>query len=274
MRRQLVALGVLSALWSTEVAGAPPQAITRDDQKGVMVTIYNGNLGLVKDTREVRLDAGLLDVQFADVAAQIDPTTVHLKSLTDPPGLTILEPNYEYDLLTTAKLMEKYVGKQVRLYQSNGTFQLATLLSTNGPVYEINGQIHMGHPGQVVLPALPENLVSKPTLVWRLHNARTALQRVEASYLTGGITWRADYVVIVDAADARSDLMGWVTIDNKSGATYANAALKLVAGDVNRAPDRRREGRVLEKAAVASPSSNASRDFREETFFEYHPYSL
>ena len=273
MRRQLVALGVLIALWSTEVAGAAPQAITRDDQTGVMVTIYNGNLGLVKDTREVRLDAGLLDVQFADVAAQIDPTTVHLKSLTDPPGLKILEQNYEYDLLTTAKLMEKYVGKHVRLYQSNGTFQLATLLSTNGPVYEINGQIHMGHPGQVVLPALPENLVSKPTLVWRLQNARSALQRVEASYLTGGITWRADYVVIVDAADAHSDLMGWVTIDNKSGATYANAALKLVAGDVNRAKDRGEVRAMLGRAAQA-PAAEAAGRFGEETFFEYHLYSL
>ena len=274
MRKQLVALGVLIALCNTQVAFAAPQVITRDDQKGVMVTIYNGNLGLVKDTREVRLDAGLLDVQFADVAAQIDPTTVHLKSLTDPLGLKILEQNYEYDLLTTAKLMEKYVGKKVRLYQSNGTFQLATLLSTNGPVYEINGQIHMGHPGQVVLPALPENLVSKPTLVWRLQNARTALQRVEASYLTGGITWRADYVVVVDAADARSDLMGWVTVDNKSGATYANAALKLVAGDVNRAKDRGDVRAMLGRAAQAPATEAASRGFREETFFEYHLYSL
>ena len=273
MRRQLVALGVLIALW-TQLASAAPQAITRDDQKGVMVTIYNGNLGLVKDTREVRLDAGLLDVQFADVAAQIDPTTVHLKSLTDPLGLRILEQNYEYDLLTTAKLMEKYVGKKVRLYQTNGTFQLATLLSTNGPVYEIDGQIHMGHLGQVVLPALPENLVSKPTLVWRLQNARTALQRVEASYLTGGITWRADYVVVVDAADARSDLMGWVTIDNKSGATYANAALKLVAGDVNRAKDRGEVRAMLGRAAQAPATEAASRGFGEETFFEYHLYSL
>ena len=170
--------------------------------------------------------------------------------------------------------MEKYVGKKVRLYQSNGTYQEVTLLSTNGPVYEINGQIHMGHYGQVVLPALPDNLVSKPTLVWLLRNARAAAQRVEASYLTGGITWKADYVMVINPTDTRSDLTGWVTIDNKSGGTYPNAALKLVAGDINRATDPRRDGRVLEKAAMASPASNASRDFREETFFEYHLYSL
>jgi hypothetical protein len=273
MLKRLTVFALLMT-FAIETATAAPVAITRDDQKGVMVTIYNGNLGLVKDTREIRLDAGLTEVQFADVAAQIDPTTVLLKSLTDPPGLRILEQNYEYDLLTTAKLMEKYVGKKVRLYQANGTFQLATLLSTNGPVYEINGQIHMGHPGQVVLPALPENLVSKPTLVWRLSNARSAVQKVEASYLTGGITWKADYVVVVDAADARSDLMGWVTIDNKSGATYGNAALKLVAGDVHRAKDLVSPRTALARAAEAPAAASANRDFREETFFEYHLYTL
>src|SRR5260370_25723372 len=158
----------------------------------------------------------MLEGQFADVAAQIDPTSVHLKSLTDPQGLKILEQNYEYDLLTSAKLLEKYVGKKVRLYTSNGTYQEATLLSTNGPIYEINGQIHMGHSGQVVLPALPENLVSKPTLVWLLRNARAAAQRVEASYLTTGINWKADYVMVIIAADNKNDLPGWVTISNTS----------------------------------------------------------
>lgn len=274
MRKSILTFTLLIAVWGASPAfAAAPATITRADQTGVMVTIYNGSLGLVKDTREVRLDGGILDVQFADVAAQIDPTTVHLKSLTDPRGLRILEQNYEYDLLTTAKLMEKYVGKKVRLYQTNGTSQLATLLSTNGPLYEIDGQIHMGHAGQVVLPALPENLVSKPTLVWRLQNAQTTPQRIEASYLTAGITWRADYVVVVDAADARSDVMGWVTIDNKSGATYPDATLKLVAGDVNRAKDRAEVHTMLARAG-AMPAAPASQAFREETFFEYHLYSL
>jgi hypothetical protein len=274
MRKRLIALTLVVALWSTQLAAAAPQAITRDDQKDLMVTIYNGNLGLVKDTREVNFGAGMLEVQFADVAAQIDPTSVHLKSLTDPSGLKILEQNYEYDLLTSAKLMEKYVGKKVRLYQSNGSYQEATLLSMSGPVYEINGQIHMGHYGQVVLPSLPENLVSKPTLLWLLRNARAAAQRVEASYLTGGINWKADYVMVINAADNRSDLTGWVTIDNKSGATYSNAALKLVAGDINRAPDRRRNEQALGLASKASSPAAAERDFKSEGFFEYHLYTL
>jgi hypothetical protein len=192
---------VLCVFGTTQVVAAASVAITANDQKDVMVTIYNGNLGLVKDSRESRFDAGMIEVKFMDVAAQIDPTSVHLKSLTDPPGLKIVEQNYEYDLLTSEKLMEKYVGKKVRLYQGNATFQEATLLSTNGPVWEINGQIHMGGFGNVVLPALPENLVSKPTLVWLLSNARPALQRIEASYLTGGITWKADHVMVINAAD-------------------------------------------------------------------------
>ncbi len=270
--RRLVVFCLLF-VFRTATVTAAPLAISGTDQRDVMVTIYNGNLGLVKDTREARLDAGTLEVKFMDVAAQIDPTSVHLKSLSDPQGLRILEQNYEYDLLTSEKLMEKYVGKTVRLYQGNGAYQAATLLSTNGPIWEINGEIHMGGYGNVVLPALPENLVSKPTLVWLLRNARPALQRIEASYLTGGITWKADYVMVIDAADSKSDLTGWVTIDNKSGATYKGAALKLVAGDINRATARNEPRRALEMAAKGA-TADASRDFRSEGFFEYHLYTL
>jgi hypothetical protein len=274
MRRKLSALVMLYLFAAAQTAAAAPLPITRESQKDVMVTIYNGNLGLVKDARDVRLPAGTTEVQFKDVAAQIDPTTVHLKSLTDPAGLRILEQNYEYDLVSSGKLMEKYVGKKVRLYGSDGTYVEATLLSTNGPVFDINGQIHLGHHGRIVLPALPENLVSQPTLVWLLRNQMDRQQRVEASYLTGGITWRADYVMVINASDTRTDLTGWVTVDNKSGATYGNAALKLVAGDVNRARDARRDGRMMEVAAKAASPESASRDFASEGLFEYHLYTL
>ena len=268
-------LAVLLTLVMSVASGAEAAqlAVDRDAQRDVMLTVYNGNLGLVKDVRETRLPTGLHEIQFGDVAALIDPTTVHLKSLTDAVGLKILEQNYEYDLLSSQKLMEKYVGRKVRLYQSDGTFNEATLLSTQGPVFEINGQIHLGHYGRMVLPSLPENLVSKPTLVWLLRNQTAATQRVEASYLTGGITWKADYVMVINAADTRLDLTGWVTIDNKSGATYGNAALKLVAGDVNRAQERR-VPRAMEIAAKAASMADASRDFKSEGFFEYHLYTL
>jgi hypothetical protein len=274
MIRKLPTLLLAIALGAGEVASAATVSVGREVQKDVMVTIYNGNLGLVKDVRETRLSMGTTDVQFQDVAALIDPTSVHLKSLSDPAGLKILEQNYEYDLLSSQKLMEKYVGKRVRLYQTDGTYHDATLLSTAGPVFEINGQIHLGHNGRLVLPALPENLVAKPTLVWLLRNQSPAAQKIEASYLTGGITWKADYVLVVNAADTRGDLTGWVTIDNKSGATYGNAALKLVAGDVNRAPSPRSPARAMELAAKAASVDQARRDFQSEGFFEYHLYTL
>jgi len=272
--KRLILLTLAGLLGGAPVAGAAPVKITAAEQRDVMITVYNGNLGLVKDVREVRLDPGVIETHFIDVAAQIDPTSVLLRSLTDPTGLKILEQNYEYDLLSSEKLMEKYVGRKVRLYQSNGTFQEATLLSTRGPVYDINGQIHMGHFGSVVLPALPENLVSKPTLAWLLRNTRPAPQRVEASYLTAGISWKSDYVMLINAADSRADLTGWVTINNQSGATYRDAALKLVAGDVNRAASRDDARRAMEMAAKAASPAVADREFKSEGFFEYHLYTL
>ncbi|HEY3067309.1 MAG TPA: DUF4139 domain-containing protein [Methylomirabilota bacterium] len=272
--RAMTACMLLLLLTTGDPALAAPLAITREAQREMMVTVYNGDLGLVKDVRETRFGTGLSEVQFMDVAALIDPTSVHLRSLTDASGVKILEQNYEYDLLSSEKILEKYVGKRVRLYGSDGAFHEATLLSTNGPVYEINGEIHLGYTGRLVLPALPDNLVSRPTLTWLLRNDVARPQRVEASYLTGGITWKADYVLVLDAADERGDLTGWVTIDNKSGALYANAALKLVAGNVNRARDAARDARVLKAAARAASPAAAERAFAEEGFFEYHLYTL
>src|SRR5437899_7914424 len=156
MNRRLIALTLMLILAAGQpAAAAAPVSVTRDDQREVMVTIYNGNLGLVKDLRDARFPAGVSEVQFMDVAALIDPTTVHLKSLTDAPGLKILEQNYEYDLLTSQKLMEKYVGRKVRLYQGDGTFHEATLLATNGLVFEIDGQVHMGHYRRLGAPEPP-----------------------------------------------------------------------------------------------------------------------
>src|SRR5437588_1217074 len=272
--RRTMAVVLTLAVSLASGAEAAQVTVGRDVQTDVMVTIYNGNLGLVKDVRKTRLPTGRHETEFTDVAAQIDPTSVHLKSLTDPAGLRILEQNYEYDLLSSGKLMEKYVGRMVRLYNTDGTYLEAKLLATAGPVFEINGQIHLGHNGRLVLPSLPENLVSKPTLVWLLRNATAGPQRVEASYLTGGITWKADYVMVINAADTKSDVTGWVTIDNRSGATYGNASLKLVAGDVNRAVEGHRAARLMDVAAKAASNQEAARDFKSEGFFEYHLYTL
>ena len=283
MRRRLWLAMAVAAVLSMGLAGAaagptaasPTRAsVTQEQQKDVAVTIYNGNLGLVKDTRELVLGPGVHEVKFMDVAAQIDPTTVHLRSLTDATGLRILEQNYEYDLLNPQKLLDKFVGKPVKLMTQDGNLIDAVLLSNNnGPIYKINGQIHLGHPGRVILPDLPDNLIPKPTLVWLLQNHTGRPQRIEASYLTSGITWKADYVVVLNAKDTGGDFSGWVTIDNKSGAAYTDAALKLVAGDVHRAATRREVRDALEYAAKAG-AAEAPRPFQQESFFEYHLYSL
>jgi len=247
--------------------------VTQEQQQDVAITIYNMNLGLVKDIRRVRLPVGVGEVKFMDVAAQINPTTVHLKGLGDPNAVKILEQNYEYDLLTPQKLMEKYVGKTLKVFIGDVSTD-ATLLSTNGgEIYRINGTIHLGRPGRVIIPEIPEELIAKPTLVWLLRNNAAAEQRVEASYLTGGVTWKADYVFTLNAKDDRGDLTGWVTIDNKSGASYPNAVLKLVAGDVNQVKDQFRREAMSEVAAKAAGMAQ-ERDFKQESFFEYHVYSL
>jgi len=216
---------------------------TVDDQTNIALTIYNVNLGLIKDERQVRLPKGITDLRFMDVASQIIPASVHIKSTTNPESLQVLEQNYEYDLLNPQKLLDKYVGKDVKLYTKNAytereEFVTATLLSNNGqPVFKIGNDITFGHPGRIIFPGVPENLNAKPTLVWTLQNSVTSPHRIEASYLSNGITWRSDYVVTLNEKDDKADLSGWVTIDNHSGASYKNATLKLVAGDVNRVKD-------------------------------------
>ena len=249
-----------------------------EDQTAVAITIYNVNLGLVKDQRQIKLQKGEGEVRFMDIASQIIPASVHIKSIVDSNSLLVLEQNYEYDLLNPQKLLDKYVGKDVKLYYKNPYTEReeilnATLLSNNGgPIFKIGNEITFGHPGRIIFPGVPENLISKPTLVWLVDNSLSSAQKVEASYLTNGINWRADYVLTLNDKDDMTDLSGWVTIDNKSGTTYQNARLKLVAGDVNRVRDeyeyRDKMLRVAEVAAKAAPQ------FQEEEFFEYHIYTL
>ncbi|MBI3301701.1 MAG: DUF4139 domain-containing protein, partial [Deltaproteobacteria bacterium] len=259
-------------------ADAATLTSTLVDQSQVALTIYNSNIGLVKDLREIELAEGENTLQFMDVAAQIMPTTVHIKSLTDAQGLRVLEQNYEYDLLSPDKLMEKYVGKEVKMLDRNyytGKDELvtATLLSTTGsPIYQVGTEIHIGLPGRVILPQLPENLIAKPTLVWLLRGNKSGKHKIEASYLTNQITWQADYVTVLNADDTKADLSGWVSIDNKSGATYKNATLKLVAGDVHRVEPKVVYERAM--ALTARAEAPPAPQFKEEGFFEYHLYTL
>jgi hypothetical protein len=283
--KALVALICVSIAWIIAeipaIGDEKPHAMTSElkDQQGVAMTIYNVNLGLVKDQRRISLDKGIGELRFMDVAAQIIPTSVSIRSLIDPQSLQILEQNYEYDLLNPQKLLDKYVGKEVKLYYKNPytdkeEIVTATLLSNNGgPIFKIGEEITFGHPGRVIFPKVPDNLISKPTLVWLLQNTLSQPQRIEATYLTNGINWRADYVVTLNDKDDQADLSGWVTIDNKSGATYQDAKLKLVAGDVNRVRDEWEYRDKMLRGAIAE-TKKAEPQFKEEEFFEYHIYTL
>jgi len=253
---------------------------TGRDRQNINVTVYNSNIALVRETRRLSLPSGRIALRFADVAAQILPQTVHLASLTSPGSLSILEQNYQYDLLNPTKLLEKYVGREVTLvlrrFENNTeilTPVQATLLSNNnGQVWKINNQIVI-NPSNIVetrFSDLPQNLVATPTLVWDVDNQNSASQTVEASYLTRGMNWQADYVLVVNADDTRGDLQGWVTLTNSSGVGFDDARLQLVAGDVNRVQDRKDE--MLRN--MAAKTADSASQFQEQSFFEYHLYTL
>ena len=276
-------LGVALVGLLSVVATAQPseQTTTARDRQSVNITVYNSNLGLVRETRRLTLPAGRIALRFADVTAQIRPETVHLASLTAPAALRILEQNYQYDLLNPGKLLDKFVGKEITLvlrrFQNNTEIfepVQATLLSNNaGQVWRINGQIviNPSNIAEMRFPDVPKNLVATPTLVWDLENRESGTQTVEASYLTNGMNWRADYVLLVDADDAKGDLQGWVTLTNSSGATFEDARLQLVAGDVNRVSAERNY--AIAEAMVAKSASDQAQ-FQEQGFFEYHLYTL
>ena len=281
LTRFFFAVTISLAATVTAMAQTSEQTTAARDRQSVNITVYNSNLGLVRETRRLTLPSGRIALRFADVTALIRPETVHLASLTAPSSLRILEQNYQYDLLNPAKLLDKFVGREITLvlrrYQNNTeSFEpvQATLLSNNGgQVWRINGQIviNPSNIAEMRFPDLPKNLVATPTLVWDVDNRESAAQTVEASYLTGGMNWRADYVLLVDATDAKGDLQGWVTLTNGSGATFEDARLQLVAGDVNRVSDKRTYDMA---GAMARKPMESESEFQEQGFFEYHLYTL
>ena len=254
-------------------------AVGNEAQLDLHVTVYNNNYGLVREIRSITLPQGLIELEFQDVAEQIDPTSVAFKSLTSPEGVGILEQNYRYDLLSPQTLLEKFVGRTVRyttVRMENNTqiesSREGILLSTNnGIIVRFGDEIVINPPGSVSLGEVPEDLLSRPTLLWLLQSDEAGEHRIETSYLTNGMSWKADYVTVINSDDTELDLTGWVTLNNRSGATYRNAALKLVAGDVQRVRDqipRRGRAPTLTMAEARAPQ------FAEQSFFEYHLYTL
>src|SRR5262245_16599478 len=277
MRLTMLCAAVTAALAAS--AHAEERASTLADQQSVAVTIYNENLALIKDIRRVALDSGINRLALREVSGRMRPETASLRSLTHPGSLSLLEQNFDFDLLTPAKLLEKYVGRDVRIVRMNpktgveSTETATVLAASGGVVLKIGDRIETGLPGRIVYDGVPPNLRDRPTLVTELQSARGGAQTVELSYLSGGLAWKADYVAELNAADSALDLNGWVTLTNRSGTAYPNAKLQLVAGDVNRVRDEMRLAAKAQRAMAAeAPASRPA--MAQESLFEYHLYTL
>ena len=275
----------ISAAGQSPNAPSPPRATvtsTLSDQHDLALTVYNQNRGLVRDVRRLDLPSGQFDLRFMDIAAKVNPATVHIVSTTAPHDLTVLEQNYEYDLLSPEKLLDKYVGREVTLVQfhmdNNSSREVdtkATLLADNDnkPVWRVGEQIVTGiGRDRIVFPDLPPNLYSKPTLIWLLTNRQAGAQTVEASYLTDDMSWNADYVLTLESSEKTADLNGWVTVTNNSGTEFRNAQLQLVAGAVNVVQPPRAVYRAMAEAVPAPPPP--APQFAQENISEFHLYSL
>ena len=279
-----LALALATAGATAQQAPTPATAVkqerrsTLDDQQSVAITIYNEDLALVKDARKVLLDDGVNRVALRDVSARMRPETAQLRSLSHPGSFDLLEQNFDFDLLTPGKLLEKYLGRSVRVVRTHPTSGAETvetaqvLGASSGVVLQMGDRIETGVPGRIVFDGVPANLRDRPTLVTELNSRRAGAQNLELSYLTGGLSWKADYVAELNADDSALDLNGWVTLKNLSGTAYSNAKLQLVAGDVNRVRDELRLAKAERQTmAMAAP---APASMAQESLFEYHLYTL
>jgi len=249
------------------------------DQKSVAITIYNENLALIKDTRRISLDKGFNQLAFRGVSAKMRPETALLRSLSIAKNFNIIEQNFDFDLLTPQKLLEKYVGREIQVATINPatgeeTVEDAIVLSTNqGVVLKIGDRIETNPRGRFIFDEVPKNLRDKPTLVIQLNNPIAKSQDIELSYLSGGLSWKADYVAELNADDNKLDLMGWVTLNNNSGTSYNQAKLQLVAGDVNRVKQEFRKAGKMARSDMVAEMSVADA-MTQENLFEYHLYNL
>ena len=251
----------------------------RAQAREVSVTIYNSDLALVEDARPLDLKAGRQRLEFKDVSAQIRPETVSLSA----PGVTILEQNFDYDLLTPDKLMEKAVGQQVRIVRTNPgdgkeTTEVATVLAANeGVVLRIGDRIEVlrddGVPTRVIFDKVPETLRARPTLSVSVEAAAAGSRQAKLSYLTSGLSWKADYVALFDEAKGALDLQGWITLSNTSGTPFENARTQLVAGDVNQL-NQANVYRPRRPSGVPGVTSAGTESGTGERVADYYVYPL
>jgi hypothetical protein len=250
-------------------------------QEDVAVTVYNTDLALVKDVRRIDLDAGVSEVRFSDVAQRIDPTSVHFRVL-EGPDASVWEQNYRFDLASSSKILEKYLEKVIDVVTEDADLFTGTLISVDGSMIVLDQgrgsgpiiTLNRDKLSYIRFPSLPSGLISKPSLVWRIGAEKSGERLVEVTYLTSSINWHAEYVGVVSERDDAIDLAAWVSVDNRSGSTYTDAKLDLVAGDVHRAPAPDMDRAYKGARAMVGEGMAAAPEFREEELFEYHLYKL
>jgi len=279
MKRTMVVWAILALATCCVGAETPKPAV----EPGVGLTIYSDNFALVKERRAMDFAEGHNTAKFTDVAERIDPTSVLFDCLDAPGAVQILEQNYEYDLVNSQSLLKKYIDKSVTVQvkgsgASPGTLVSGTLLSADGAnlilMDDQTGKMNViGNDSveHIQLDKKPENLLTRPTLVWLVNAAKKLSGLCQITYTTEGLGWRADYMAVLNDKDDALDMSGWVTITNSSGAAYQDAALKLIAGDVKRiapqpAPMMRKQDVMM--------MAEAPGGFEEKPFMEYHLYTL
>ncbi len=264
MSRSILAIILLFALCSSVIADPT-----------LSVTVYNSDLALVRDVRNIGFKTGMNEILFKDVSGQIDATSVHFNAH----GVAMLEQNFDFDLVSSAKLIQKYVDHNIDVISESGEMASGTLLTADGKnivLKQKDGSLRsilMESVAEIRYPELPEGLITRPTLRWLVDSKKSGEIETEVSYLTGGLSWRADYVLVIgEKPTDPADLSAWVTVNNTCGNSFKKAKLKLIAGDVNRVQGRigyNNRGREVVLSADAG-----AKGFEEKSFFDYHLYTL
>ncbi|MEZ4388437.1 MAG: DUF4139 domain-containing protein [Candidatus Krumholzibacteriia bacterium] len=262
--------GLIGVLAASVAAAGPVVGTDPTDRKTIELTVYSQDLALVREVRSLDLPQGEFSLEFRGVPERIRPATL---LVSGDPSLTVLEQNYEFDLMSRERILEKYVGREVSWILEDGGRVNGRLLGiSQGPVFEVNGEVMFDMPGRIVLPQLPESLRARPTLVWRVQREKAGRSNLDVSYLSGGLSWNADYVLQLDGAGKSADLRGWVTVENRSGASYEGATLQLVAGDVQQVRElMARGGRDVDMMMTMKA---AAPEMTSEALYDYHLYTV
>ncbi len=251
---------------------------TATQAEELAVTVYNSNLGVISETRQLDFDKGVGKLAFRDVPAQIDAASVRFEVTGGGGEVSILEQNYAYDLVSPNQMYNRYLDQQIELIDKTGRLYAGKLLAQGDgavTVQDDDGRIKvilLDHIAEVDFPSLPDGLITRPTLFWLYNSADAGQRECNVGYQTAGLNWSAEYVGLLSSNEKDLDLSGWASINNTSGKTYADAKLKLVAGDISRARPQRPP--VMRKSMMALAEADAYGGFEEKAFFEYHLYTL